>query len=328
MSFITSLFGGLGTNNTNASNDEEALFQCANCGKCEDDDDVHLKKWNGCKMVKYCNATCQKQHRPRHKKECTKRAAELFDEALFQPHPPKEECSICILPILVNGDNRFWKSCCGKTICTGCIYASTKRIRPPCPYCRAPAPFRHDEEEIERMKKRMALNDPEAFHMMGCTYAVGGHGMQQDGPEAVQLLLKAIELGSVRAHNALGYMYEEGKVVAMDRKKAKYHYQLAAIGGSEESRLHLGHMEVLEGNMERGVNHWMLGAEAGDDDCMRMIKKGFFQTYCNNMVTKHQYERAIRAHDACRSEMRSDDRDKAYAVYEEISDAGAKTFGM
>ena len=59
--------------------DNEDLSKCAACGKGGNG----LKTCNGCKLVKYCNATCQKEHRPRHKKECKKRAAELFDEALF-----------------------------------------------------------------------------------------------------------------------------------------------------------------------------------------------------------------------------------------------------
>ena len=41
----------------NNVDDDEALsgeHQCANCGKGEEEDNVHLKKCNGCKMVKYC----------------------------------------------------------------------------------------------------------------------------------------------------------------------------------------------------------------------------------------------------------------------------------
>ena len=70
---------------------------CANCGKgeeCSGD----LKSCTACKLVKYCNRECQIAHRPQHKKECKKQAAELRDEKLFkQPHNPKSVQSVCYL---------------------------------------------------------------------------------------------------------------------------------------------------------------------------------------------------------------------------------------
>jgi len=40
---------------------------CANCGK-EGDDINNI--CNKCKQVKYCNASCKKKHRSKHKKHC------------------------------------------------------------------------------------------------------------------------------------------------------------------------------------------------------------------------------------------------------------------
>ncbi len=48
---------------------------CASCGK-GDGDDVKLKIC-ACKLVKYCCVECQKNHRPKHKRECRKRLAEI-----------------------------------------------------------------------------------------------------------------------------------------------------------------------------------------------------------------------------------------------------------
>ena len=61
---------------------------CANCGKGEEESHK-LKECTACKMVKYCNRECQIAHRPQHKKECKKRAAELHDEKLFKQSPPR-----------------------------------------------------------------------------------------------------------------------------------------------------------------------------------------------------------------------------------------------
>ena len=62
---------------------DEMMSHCASCGKPENDD-VKLKKCAACHLVRYCSVKCQKDHRPKHKKECKKRAAELHDEILFK----------------------------------------------------------------------------------------------------------------------------------------------------------------------------------------------------------------------------------------------------
>ena len=69
------------------SDDNNNLLNCAACGKGDDDG---LKACTSCKLVKYCNATCQRAHWKAHKKGCKKRAAELHDKALFKQPPPRE----------------------------------------------------------------------------------------------------------------------------------------------------------------------------------------------------------------------------------------------
>jgi len=70
------------------------MLQCACCGEGENSSN-RLKLCTACKMVKYCNVTCQKAHRSQHKKECKKRAAELQVEALFNLPTRKEDCDVC-----------------------------------------------------------------------------------------------------------------------------------------------------------------------------------------------------------------------------------------
>ena len=135
---------------------------CANCGKGEESSNS-LKKCTACKLVKYCNRECQVAHRPQHKKACKKRTAELHDEILFkQPPSMYGDCPICFIrmPSLITGSK--YMSCCGKTICSGCIHALVydnegnilaKREKK-CPFCRSPPPF-SDEEAVERTNKRL-----------------------------------------------------------------------------------------------------------------------------------------------------------------------------
>ena len=65
---------------------------CAKCGKEGGEDTMNT--CNKCDLVVYCNAACKKKHRSQHKKNCEKRAAELYDEKLFKEPPPPEECPI------------------------------------------------------------------------------------------------------------------------------------------------------------------------------------------------------------------------------------------
>lgn len=93
---------------------------CANCGKGEENSN-NLKKCSACLSVKYCSTGCQKAHRSQHKKECKKRAAQLHDEKLFK-EIEREECPICMLPLSGREMSESFMTCCGKTICNGCIY--------------------------------------------------------------------------------------------------------------------------------------------------------------------------------------------------------------
>eukprot|EP00984_Skeletonema_dohrnii_P009890 scaffold3803_cov95-Skeletonema_dohrnii-CCMP3373.AAC.2 len=102
---------------------ESDMLSCASCG-IEEDDDVKLKKC-ACKYVRYCSVKCQKNHRPQHKKECTKRVADLRDKILFkQPERSHHgDCPICMLPFQLDAMKASVTTCCSKKICIGCNYA-------------------------------------------------------------------------------------------------------------------------------------------------------------------------------------------------------------
>ena len=57
---------------------------------------VSLKACISCKLVKYCNVNCQRNHWPKHIKVCKIRV-----EALFKDPPAMEDCPICFLPMPV-----------------------------------------------------------------------------------------------------------------------------------------------------------------------------------------------------------------------------------
>ena len=78
----------IGSNESNSN--EENITICAACGKEGDGDGMN--SCNKCDLVVYCNASCKKKHRSKHKKKCEKRIAELYDVELFREPLPPEEC--------------------------------------------------------------------------------------------------------------------------------------------------------------------------------------------------------------------------------------------
>jgi len=203
---------------------------CANCGKESKSDDMNTCK--RCKEVKYCNAACKKKHRSKHKKKCEKRVAELHEEQLFKEIEP-EECPICMLPLKYEINQSIYKSCCGKTICDGCVYAmKMSEGKDLCPFCRTPKAS-SAEEHIKQTKKLMDRGNAYAFTMLGGCYAQGTMGMPQDHQKACELFLKSGELGSAEAYYHLGNAYDFGRGVGVNKMKARH---LRACGYEGEYR--------------------------------------------------------------------------------------------
>jgi hypothetical protein len=193
------------------------ISHCAYCGKEEVEGIVCLKACKSCMLVKYCNAECQRKHWATHKKECKRRAAELRDEALFKDPPPKEDCPICFLPMpgkliccislppatimsvpifdfaqeneeLASKATKEYYSCCGKSICRGCLYSFVKSGNiGKCPFCNSDLRGKTDEEHIKELMKRVEVNDAGAMYVLGNYCYNGIVGLQQDREKAIEL---------------------------------------------------------------------------------------------------------------------------------------------
>ena len=286
---------------------------CANCGKGEENSG-DLKACTACKMVKYCNRDCQIAHRPQHKKACRKRAAELYDEQLFKQPQPREECPICMLtlPHESGTATATFESCCGKLICNGCIYTMREtggKNMELCPFCKTP-PANSDKEEVKRVKKLMEKGNANAFYHLAGNYATGTIGLPQNQTKAIESWLKAGELGCANAYYNLGIMYSNGRGAAIDKKKARHYYELAAMNGDVEARHNLSCMEGQTGNYKRAMKHVIISASAGYKPSLDLLKQGYMSGY----ITKDQYANALREYQESQDEMKSDARDKAVAA--------------
>ena len=284
---------------------------CANCGKGEEGSDT-LKSCVACKMVKYCNRDCQIAHRPQHKKECKKRAAELHDEVLFKDPPPPNDCPICFVPIPDESQIAFM-TCCGKRICVGCIDTMVDHdLEELCAFCRTPRP-ESDEEDLKRIKKLMKAGNGEAFHMLAGAYALGDFGLPRDRSKTNELLLKAGEFGISAAYHNLGISYAVGRGVERNAKKSRHYFELAAINGDSEARSNLGSMEMRDGNYERAYKHYIIAAKRGLKMSLDAVNDGYKKGY----VTKDDYTTVLRAYQKSRDDMKSEARDNASSLQQE-----------
>jgi len=210
--------------------------------------------------------------------------------------------------------------CCGKMICSGCVYAfrsrATKKEHDVCPFCRTPPPKTH-EELIKRLQKRMEVNDPQAIQNLGNHYFNGGFGLPRDYTKASELWHRAGELGNATAYCNLGNAYRNGNGVEVDEKKFRNYYELAAMGGSSLARYNVACFEAHAGNMdmERALRHYVIAVRDGDSYSLKNIKL----MYKEGDATKEDYDKALRSYHAYLDEIKSTQRDEAAA-------AGGTTF--
>ena len=166
---------------------------------------------------------------------------DISDDELFK-QPPNKDCPICnlLLPALESGS--VYMACCGKIICSGCRYApvydnlGNEISEEKCPFCRTPAPY-SIEEFNERLQRRVELDDAAAIYNLGNYYRDGIYGFPQDYDKAFELFVRAGELGSVNAYCSVGAAYEFGRSVEIDKKKAMYYCELAAIRGNVNAKI-------------------------------------------------------------------------------------------
>ena len=304
------------------STDTATTTNCANCGKAESDE-INLKRCTACKMLKYCSRDCQVAHRPKHKKACKKRAAELFDEELFKDPPEGPECPICMLPHTYEESEQEFFSCCGKLICLGCVHAQRKEdIRNGkdggvCAFCRTPFP-RSSQVVIDRLNKGVQRNDAKSMEQLSGHYKNGSLGLQKDLVRAKELLETAGKHGCASAYGRLGEIYNEGS--EKDKKKARHYWELGAIGGHMYSRYNLAWLEGRTGN-ERATKHFLICAKAGYEPSLDPIKTGFRY----GGITKDEYATALKAYQDQNEERKSAMRDEALvydtnpSLYNQIS---------
>ena len=119
--------------------------------------------------------------------------------------------------------------------------------------------------------------------------------------KAIELYVRAAELGCSKAHNNLAGAYHEGG----DMKKAKFHFEAAAMAGCEISRHNIGVIENDSRNMERAIKHWKIAAAGGEYLAMHKMMK-FFE---EGAISRESMDSTLKAYNNSCAEMRSEARD-------------------
>ena len=203
-------------------------------------------------------------------------------------------------------------------ICCGCNYApvydhlGNEVYDQKCPFCRTPQAY-SDEELNERENKRMQADDPIAIFNIGVYYRDREYGFPQDYTKALELWHRAGELGYATAYSNIANSYGSGRSVKIDKKKAKYYFELAAMGGSLEGRYNAGIKEKDAGNYDRALKHHMIAVRSGFAKSLEIIKK----LYSDGNATKDDCTKALRCYQTYLGEIKSKQRDEAAAAHDE-----------
>jgi hypothetical protein len=93
-------------------------------------------------------------------------------------------------------------------------------------------------------------------------------------------------------------------------KKAKFHFEAAAMAGHEIARSKLGFIEAEYGNTERAIKHWSIAASAGEYIAMHHLRN-VFEKGC---VSRESIDSTLTAYNNACAEMRSEARDTISAI--------------
>ena len=157
------------------------------------------------------------------------------------------------------------------------------------------------EEMVEEIMKRVEANDAASINLLADSYYQGLNGVQQDHTKAMELYARSADLGYSKAHSKLAGIYYIGGAP----KKAKFHWEAAAMAGHEVARNTLGGLENYYGNIERAIKHWTIAASAGDYGAMHELRT-FFE---RGLVSRELIDSTLAAYNNSCTEMRSKARD-------------------
>ena len=233
------------------------------------------------------------------------------------PHDECDECVLCCYPLPLQLNDSIYKSCCGETICLGCVVAQKRtliigtNVKKPikgskeeerefmtmllseqtcvCPFCRTGVP-ENDTEFLERLYKQIGeYKDPKAMNMMGIFYLKGEQGLSKDLKKAEEVFKQAYDLDDPVAAWNLVHLYSE--YIPDEDLKMKY-----AEEGAKRGNLYcmntLAIRAAQSGNHEEAKRQFMTAACSGNDEAMENV----MLCYRKKILSKDDLATTLRAH--------------------------------
>ena len=251
---------------------------------------------------------------------------ELEGADLFAPLPPTEDCAICLVPLSRMAANSGYWACCGNMICIGCARENEasiekqneeknagKKLAFTCPFCREQMPT-DSMEYLPRLQARCLLNDHVALTAMGDRYWKGEYDEPKDDLKALDCWIQAVELGSAHACAVIGYRYNEGDGLSVNKERAALFLRIGALRGDVAARHGIGWYEYNDlGNHEIGIRHWKIAAEAGFQPSLDTLKKIYNadgKEPGKEFISKDYLESIYRAGHGAQIEVKSEEREK------------------
>jgi TPR repeat protein len=167
-------------------------------------------------------------------------------------------CPICLEEWDVNAPGVL-RVCCCRLVCRSC----EKKIgSDACPLCRVPRP-ETEAGILARLRRHVENDVPEAISFLGEAYACGYYGLVKSDKKAAKIYRRAVELGDVNAMTQLGFVYETGSGVKLDKEKAGRLYRMAADRGDAFAQSNLGAVLHSEKKFDEALPYFALAADQG-----------------------------------------------------------------
>jgi hypothetical protein len=243
------------------------------------------------------------------------------DPELWKPHPPTEECPVCLVPLLLNNSKSTFWACCGKKVCNACCREhrralevtnrkrNKKKLSPlefTCAFCRIPH-HESDSELIGRYEERVDKGDTRAMVYLGVSYMIGSNGVRKNETKAFELFNRAADLGFADAFGQLGSGAVNKELsLNPNGRTAKEYCEDGARKGDVYSRAVLAWILDEEGKHDLATKHWHLAAAAGCDDSMKCL----WDCFSKGKLSKMDLLKSLRAHKATSDEMKSEERER------------------
>ena len=163
---------------------------------------------------------------------------------------------------------------------------------------------------LRQLQARCLQNDHDAFKLLGDNYRKGDGGLAKDDLKAFDCYIRAVEHGSAEACTCIGFSYDRGEGVAVDKERAALFERMGAVRGDVAARHNIGWSEYDSGNHEIGIRHWKIGAEAGDQDSLNALREIYNSDAGKEFISKEEMDTVYRACHGAQMEVKTEEREK------------------